>query len=246
MESLLWNLGLKIGLFYNNIEFHRRFSSTKKRMDKKRLYRFLFNNLLLEVHMNSLQRVILFMAFWLGILGLMIQPAQAGQLPQVQIQTNMGNIIVELDSKKAPQTVSNFLYYVKTGYYNNTIFHRVIDGFMIQGGGFTPDLIQKETNRQPIVNEANNGLSNKKYTISMARTQEPHSATSQFFINVVDNPSLDYKNKTVGGFGYAVFGRVIKGMDVVDRIKSVPTVRSGSHHDVPQSPIIIKSIVPVM
>lgn len=196
--------------------------------------------------MKIFQVFIFFVAFWGGTLGILSQPANAGQLPQVQIQTNMGDIFVELDSKKAPQTVSNFLYYVKTGYYNNTIFHRVIDGFMIQGGGFTPDLIQKETNRKPIVNEATNGLSNKKYTISMARTQEPHSATSQFFINVVDNHSLDHTSNTVGGFGYAVFGRVIKGMDVVDRIKSVPTGRSDPHQDVPQSPVVIKTIVPVM
>lgn len=196
--------------------------------------------------MKIFQVFIFFVAFWGGTLGILSLPADAGQLPQVQIQTNMGDIFVELDSKKAPQTVSNFLYYVKTGYYNNTIFHRVIDGFMIQGGGFTPDLIQKETNRKPIVNEATNGLSNKKYTISMARTQEPHSATSQFFINVVDNPSLDHTSNTVGGFGYAVFGRVIKGMDVVDRIKSVPTGRSGPHQDVPQSPVVIKAIVPVI
>ena len=170
----------------------------------------------------------------------------AAPAPQVRIETNYGDIVVELDPAKAPKTVQNFLYYVKSGFYKNTIFHRVINGFMIQGGGFTPDMEQKEPTRKPVENEAANGLSNKKYTIAMARTMDPHSASSQFFINVADNGSLDYKSATPQGYGYAVFGKVIKGMDVVDKIKAVPTGNSGMHRDVPLKPVIIKDIVPVM
>lgn len=171
--------------------------------------------------------------------------AAAGRLPQVAIQTSLGDIVVELDTEKAPETVRNFLYYVKSGFYNETIFHRVIDGFMIQGGGLTADMKDKPNKRKPIRNEAGNGLSNSAYTIAMARTQDPHSATSQFFINVVDNPTLDHRNDSAQGYGYAVFGRVIKGQDVVDKIKRVPTGRSGMHADVPKTPVVIKAVVPV-
>lgn len=173
------------------------------------------------------------------------QAKAAGKLPEVAIQTSLGDIVVELDTEKAPETVRNFLYYVKSGFYNDTIFHRVIDGFMIQGGGLTADMQDKPNKRKPIRNEAGNGLSNNAYTIAMARTQEPHSATSQFFINVVDNPALDHRNESMQGYGYAVFGRVIKGQDVVDKIKRVPTGRSGMHADVPKTPVVIKAVVPV-
>lgn len=173
------------------------------------------------------------------------QAKAAGKLPEVAIQTSLGDIVVELDTEKAPETVRNFLYYVKSGFYNDTIFHRVIDGFMIQGGGLTADMQDKPNKRKPIRNEAGNGLSNSAYTIAMARTQDPHSATSQFFINVVDNPALDHRNESMQGYGYAVFGRVIKGQDVVDKIKRVPTGRSGMHADVPKTPVVIKAVVPV-
>ena len=182
-------------------------------------------------------------------LGLCLMPAAgaaaAGGMPQVAIQTSLGDIVVELDTEKAPETARNFLYYVKSGFYNDTIFHRVIDGFMIQGGGLTADMKDKPNKRKPIRNEAGNGLSNNAYTIAMARTQEPHSATSQFFINVVDNPALDHRNDSPQGYGYAVFGRVIRGQDVVDKIRRVPTGRSGMHADVPKTPVVIKAVVPV-
>lgn len=158
--------------------------------------------------------------------------------PSVSIMTNKGEIIVELDSAKAPITVKNFLDYVNSGFYDGTIFHRVIKGFMIQGGGFTPTLERKKT-KEPIKNEANNRLSNRRGTIAMARTSEPHSATSQFFINTVDNYGLDFKNETMAGWGYCVFGRVIKGMEVVDAIENVPTTTKEMMQDVPVTPIII-------
>ncbi|MCX7727334.1 MAG: peptidylprolyl isomerase [Chitinispirillaceae bacterium] len=156
----------------------------------------------------------------------------------VSIMTNKGEIVVELDSAKAPITVKNFLDYVNSGFYDGTIFHRVIKGFMIQGGGFTPNLERKKT-KEPIKNEANNRLSNRRGTIAMARTSEPHSATSQFFINTVDNYGLDFKNETMAGWGYCVFGRVIKGMEVVDSIENVPTTTKEMMQDVPVTPIII-------
>lgn len=160
--------------------------------------------------------------------------------PQVKLDTSMGEIVLELEAQKAPKTVANFLKYVNYGFYDGTIFHRVIDGFMIQGGGFTPDMAKKET-RQPIPNEADNMLRNTIGTIAMARTRLPHSATSQFFINVANNTSLDYREKTARAWGYAVFGRVIKGMDVVKKIKGVTTGRTGPYSDVPKEAIIIKS-----
>lgn len=159
----------------------------------------------------------------------------------VRIETGMGDIIVELDAEKAPKTVANFLEYVKNGHYDGTIFHRVIDGFMIQGGGMAADMTEKATG-SPIENEADNGLKNEAYTIAMARTMDPHSATAQFFINVKNNVFLNHTAKTPQGWGYAVFGKVTKGHGVVNKIKAVPTGRNGMHDDVPVEPIeIIKA-----
>lgn len=159
--------------------------------------------------------------------------------PAVKLETNMGDIILRLDSAKAPETVANFLSYVRAGHYDGTIFHRVISNFMIQGGGMTPDMKEKPMGK-PIKNEAANGLKNKKYTVAMARTGDPHSATAQFFINVKDNDFLDYKAPSGQGWGYAVFGKVLKGQDVVEKIKAVPTGNRGMHGDVPRDPLIIK------
>jgi peptidyl-prolyl cis-trans isomerase A (cyclophilin A) len=169
------------------------------------------------------------------------QAAIAG--PKVEFKTTMGNFVVELDDVKAPKTTANFLNYVKRGFYNGTIFHRVIDGFMIQGGGFTPDLVQKPTDA-PVVSEANNGLKNNTYTIAMARTSDPDSATSQFFINVKDNESLNYPNAM--GNGYTVFGKVISGTQTIDAIRKVPTMiasapRMGRMADVPSKTVTIES-----
>lgn len=155
----------------------------------------------------------------------------------VILTTNHGNIKLELDAEKAPKTVENFLAYVKSGHYNGTIFHRVIDGFMIQGGGFEPGMKQKPTN-DPIENEAKNGLKNEPYTIAMARTSAPHSASAQFFINVKNNSFLDYPGQD--GWGYCVFGKVVEGTDVVDKIKAVKTSRSGMHSDVPVDNVVIE------
>jgi len=158
--------------------------------------------------------------------------------PRVVLATSFGDITVQLEPDKAPKTVANFLEYVRAGHYDGTVFHRVIDGFMIQGGGFTPEMVQKPT-RPPIPLEAKNGLKNERGTIAMARTAVPDSATSQFFINVVDNPRLDYPNPD--GNGYAVFGRVVAGMDVVDRIRKVETGSRGGHQNVPLAPVLIRS-----
>jgi peptidyl-prolyl cis-trans isomerase B (cyclophilin B) len=154
----------------------------------------------------------------------------------------MGNIVLELDSAKAPKTAANFLRYVKEGFYDGVIFHRVIDGFMIQGGGLTASMQEKKTH-EPIPNEADNGLKNLKYTVAMARTGEPHSATAQFFINVKDNGFLDYKASTPQGWGYAVFGKVVQGADVVDRIRAVPTATKGVFENVPVKPVTIRRAV---
>ena len=159
--------------------------------------------------------------------------------PQVQFETSKGNIVLELDAENAPNTVANFLSYVESGFYNGTIFHRVIPGFMVQGGGFDVDMQQKQTN-DPIQNEANNGLKNAKGSISMARTSDPHSATAQFFINVVDNTNLDFTSETPHGWGYAVFGNVTQGMDVVMSIVEVATGNKGMHQNVPLEPIVIE------
>ncbi|MGZ8287696.1 MAG: peptidylprolyl isomerase [Telluria sp.] len=157
----------------------------------------------------------------------------------VLIKTNMGNITVELDAEKAPKTVANFLDYANKGHYNNTIFHRVIGNFMIQGGGFEPGMKQKPAD-QTVENEAKNGLKNDNYTLAMARTSDPHSASAQFFINVTNNTFLDYPGQD--GWGYAVFGKVTEGKDVVDQIKKVKTTRSGMFADVPVDPVIIESV----
>ena len=158
--------------------------------------------------------------------------------PEITLETTKGKIVLQLDQEKAPNTVSNFLDYVKSGHYNGTVFHRVIKGFMIQGGGFTSDMQQKPV-KDPIQNEADNGLKNKRGTIAMARTPTPHSATAQFFINTEDNSFLDHKSKDIKGWGYAVFGKVIEGMDVVDSIASVKTGIKGGHRDVPVEPVVI-------
>ncbi len=172
---------------------------------------------------------------------LFTQEGVAASAPRVLMHTTLGDIVVELNQEKAPVSVQNFLSYVNEGYYNGTIFHRVMDGFMIQGGGFGKDLERKPTNAA-IKNEADNGLKNTRGTIAMARTNMPHSATSQFFINVVDNESLDYRSSTARGWGYAVFGRVIEGMDVVDKIRKVPTSTSGPFENVPKIPVVIESV----
>ena len=157
----------------------------------------------------------------------------------VKLHTNHGVITLELDAEKAPVTVANFLAYVEAGHYNNTVFHRVIDGFMIQGGGFEPGMNQKPTGEQ-IKNEADNGLKNDRGTIAMARTQAPHSATAQFFINVADNAFLNHTSPDLQGWGYCVFGKVSEGMDVVDAIRKVKTGSSGFHQDVPKEDVIIE------
>ena len=167
------------------------------------------------------------------------QPKQPKSNPRVALDTTKGKIVLELYPDKAPKTVENFLEYVRSGFYDGLIFHRVIPGFMIQGGGFTADMTQKPT-RAPIQNEADNGLRNERGTICMARTPDPHSASSQFFINVADNSSLDHKSKTPQGWGYAVFGKVVEGMDVADAIVGVRTTTKGPYGDVPVEPIVIK------
>jgi peptidyl-prolyl cis-trans isomerase B (cyclophilin B) len=157
----------------------------------------------------------------------------------VKLHTSLGTITLELDAAKAPATVANFLEYVNSGFYDNTVFHRVIDGFMIQGGGFEPGLRQKTT-RAPIKNEADNGVRNARYTVAMARTPDPHSASSQFFINVSDNDFLDHSAPTAQGWGYCVFGKVVEGMEVVDQIKKVATGSRGMHGDVPVQDVVIQ------
>ncbi|GLR27700.1 MULTISPECIES: peptidylprolyl isomerase [Limnobacter] len=158
----------------------------------------------------------------------------------VKLKTNFGDITLELNSEKAPVTVANFLEYVNSGFYSNTIFHRVIPGFMIQGGGFEPGMKQKPT-KAAIKNEADNGLKNEKYTIAMARTNDPHSATAQFFINVENNEFLNFKSPTPQGWGYCVFGKVVEGQDVVDKIAAVRTGSKGFYQDVPTEDVVIQS-----
>ncbi|QSI75408.1 MULTISPECIES: peptidylprolyl isomerase [Niveibacterium] len=157
----------------------------------------------------------------------------------IKLHTSLGVIALELDAEKAPKTVKNFIEYVESGHYNGTIFHRVIDGFMVQGGGMTPDMQQKPT-RDTIENEANNGLKNERGTIAMARTQAPHSASAQFFINVADNEFLNYRSPDLQGWGYCVFGKVVEGMDVVDKIRAVKTGRRGFFQDVPNEDVVIE------
>ncbi|PKG37518.1 peptidylprolyl isomerase [Psychromonas sp. Urea-02u-13] len=160
----------------------------------------------------------------------------------ITLHTNFGDIKLELNEEKAPKTVANFIKYAESGHYENTVFHRVIDGFMVQGGGFAPGMEEKDTTK-PVKNEANNGLSNKKYSVAMARTMEPHSASAQFFININDNKFLDFKSETTDGWGYCVFAEVVDGFDVVDKIKDVATGNFGFvHQDVPLEDVLITSV----
>lgn len=188
---------------------------------------------------SKLFRIPLLARFLTVFCGLTLSHAvMAADAPQVSINTSMGEIVLELDQEKAPKTVANFLSYVKSGHYKGTIFHRVIDGFMIQGGGLTPKLVTKPTGK-PVQNEAKNGLLNVPYSVAMARTADPHSATSQFFINVAENTSLDYPGRD--GFGYTVFGKVVSGQEVVDKIKGVLVDDVKGQQNVPVIPIVIKS-----
>ena len=182
---------------------------------------------------------LLLLALALGVAGSAF--AAGGKNPTVLIDTNLGKIKVELFRKEAPVTVKNFLGYVKSGFYNGTIFHRVIPGFMVQGGGFTEEMAEKATG-EPIKNEATNGLKNQRGTIAMARTNVVDSATAQFFINTVDNDFLNHREGGPDAFGYAVFGKVISGMDVVDKIAATPTGYRGGMADVPTTPVVIKSV----
>lgn len=189
--------------------------------------------------MNWKTPLAIFMLCALAMPALAAAPSKNVKPVQVALTTSLGKIVLELDEKKAPNTVANFLGYVKKGHYNGLVFHRVISGFMIQGGGFDKNMEEKPTGA-PIENEADNGLANLRGTIAMARTNDPHSATAQFFINVTDNAMLDFKSKSVQGWGYAVFGKVVAGMDVVDKIRAVPTGSKGMFQDVPQTPVIIE------
>ena len=172
---------------------------------------------------------------------LAVAPLAWAANPSVEMKTSMGTIVLELYADKAPGTVENFLRYAKDGFFDGTVFHRVIDNFMIQGGGFAPDMKQKPA-RAPIRNEADNGLKNELGTIAMARTPDPHSASAQFFINLKDNAFLDFKSADPKGWGYAVFGRVTQGMDVVQKIAKVPTGSQGGHQNVPKDPVVIESV----
>jgi peptidyl-prolyl cis-trans isomerase B (cyclophilin B) len=165
--------------------------------------------------------------------------------PRVSLDTTMGVVVLELSPRVAPRTVENFLQYVEDGYYDGTLFHRVIEGFMIQGGGLTEDMTPKPT-RPAIENEADNGLRNRRGSIAMARTGDPHSATAQFFINTVDNASLDFRDKSLQGWGYCVFGRVVQGMDVVSAIEAVKTGSKAGHRDVPVEPVVIRKATLVL
>jgi peptidyl-prolyl cis-trans isomerase B (cyclophilin B) len=193
--------------------------------------------------MPSIRPGFLFTALFIPLL-VTISPTStaAEHAPRVRLETTMGNIVLELDRERAPLTVDNFLAYVNDGFYDGTIFHRVIDGFMIQGGGYTPDFSRKKA-RAPIKNEADNELKNTIGSIAMARTSDPHSANAQFFINVADNAMLDYKSSDARGWGYAVFGRVVVGMDVVDAIRTQATGVQGRLRDVPKKTITITRAV---
>ncbi len=187
--------------------------------------------------MKNIMAILVIALFWT------VQFVWAGPSnPRVRLETSHGVIVLELDSKSAPKTVENFLHYVSDGSYDDTIFHRVIKGFMIQGGGFTADM-KKKPAQSPITNEADNGFKNRRGTVAMARTMDPHSATSQFFINSVDNAFLDYKGKNSKGWGYCVFGKVVEGMDVVDTIEGLTTTMRAGYKDVPTSPVVIKQAV---
>lgn len=197
--------------------------------------------------MNSGKRLFLkwsmFSAFAVSINNSLISTAFAKTKKQtmVKLKTNLGDITIALDAEKAPATVANFLEYAKNGFYSNTIFHRVIPGFMVQGGGFEPGMKQKTT-KAPVKNEADNGLKNDKYTIAMARTNDPHSATAQFFINVENNDFLNFKSPTPQGWGYCVFGKVTEGKEVVDKMAAVKTGSKGFHQDVPLEDVVIQSV----
>ena len=183
-----------------------------------------------------LQGIVLAMPWFIGVAH--SAPAKR-KVKMIKLHTNFGPITLELDAKAAPDTVANFVQYAKDGHYDGTLFHRVIDGFMVQGGGFTPAMEQKPT-RDPVQNEAANGLKNVAYSIAMARTPNPHSATSQFFINVADNAFLDYREPSASGYGYCVFGKVVEGKDVVDRIRKVRTGMRAGHQDVPVEDVVIE------
>jgi peptidyl-prolyl cis-trans isomerase B (cyclophilin B) len=177
----------------------------------------------------------------IGPFSLTSASAKDAKKTMIKLKTNLGDITIALDAEKAPKTVANFLDYAKSGFYSNTVFHRVINGFMIQGGGFEPGMKQKPT-KAPLENEANNGLKNEKYTIAMARTNDPHSATAQFFINTENNEFLNFKSPTAQGWGYCVFGKVSAGTEVVDKIVKVRTASKGFHQDVPVEDVIIQSV----
>lgn len=178
----------------------------------------------------------------LASFSLSAQAEGGAELPKVKLETSHGDIVIELNRDKAPETVANFISYVESGFYDGTIFHRVIPNFMIQGGGFTEDFEQKKTGA-PIRNEANNGLANNRGSIAMARTGDPHSATAQFFINVTDNSFLNFRGEVASEWGYAVFGQVIEGMEVVDTIRAVATTMRGPHQDVPAENVVIQKAV---
>jgi cyclophilin family peptidyl-prolyl cis-trans isomerase len=176
---------------------------------------------------------------FIAVLSLVVSFAAHAADPRVEMRTSLGTIVIELYPKAAPNTVQNFIQYVKDGHYDGTIFHRVIPGFVVQAGGFTPEMREKPT-RAPIKNEAPTGMRNAPGMLAMARTADPHSATAQFYINLAENPGLDFRAPTREGYGYTVFGRVIKGMDIVERIAKVPTGPRPPHSDVPQKPVVIE------
>jgi cyclophilin family peptidyl-prolyl cis-trans isomerase len=185
---------------------------------------------------------ILSLAMFTSVKGQKNMNDETSSNPVVIVETSMGNITIELDAENAPNSAANFLAYVEDGYFNDTTFHRVIPGFMIQGGGITEDMSDKPSKRAPIQNEANNGLKNDRGTLAMARTNDPHSATSQFFINLKDNAFLNFRSESTQGWGYAVFGKVVDGMDIVDDIARVRTGTKGGHQDVPLEPITITGV----
>lgn len=180
----------------------------------------------------------------LAICSLNVGAAETASKPQVRIETSMGTVVVELDQTAAPKTVANFMQYVKDGFYDGTIFHRVIKNFMVQGGGFAQDMNEKPT-RPPVVNEADNGLKNDLGTIAMARTNDPQSATAQFFINTKNNDFLNFRSKDTQGWGYCVFGKVVEGLNVVTAIENVQTTNTGMFQDVPASPVVMKKVTMV-
>lgn len=200
------------------------------------------SHLLLIIGTNTLMKIFFrYLApLLLTVLSFSAHAEGDSALPQVKLETSLGAIVIELNDEKAPNTVANFISYVEDGFYNGTVFHRVIKDFMIQGGGFTEEFVQKSP-KAPIKNEANNGLGNVRGSIAMARTGDPHSATAQFFINTVDNVFLNFRGEQGSAWGYAVFGEVVEGMDVVDTIREVSTSNKGAHQDVPNDNVVIIS-----